>query len=119
MVGNVLVNCAYGKNNPEEATVAFIAASAAVTRSTATAVFLTSDAVRLATPGYADGVQADGYEPLKVFLDKFLEDGGKLWVCPACAKARDMTQDDLIGGATIDGVPTMLEFLDNGGITLM
>ena len=24
MVGNVLVNCAYGKNNPEEATVAFI-----------------------------------------------------------------------------------------------
>ena len=70
MVGNVLVNCAHGKNNPEEATVAFIAASAAVTRSTATAVFLSSDAVRLATPGYADGVQAEGYEPLKVFLDK-------------------------------------------------
>ncbi len=119
MVGNVLVNCAYGKNNPEEATVALIAASAAVTRSTATEVFFTSDAVRLATPDYADGVQAEGYEPLKVFLDKFLKDGGKLWVCPACAKARDMTQDDLIDGATIDGVPTMLEFLDNGGITLM
>ncbi len=119
MVGNVLVNCAYGKNNPEEATVAFIAASAAVTRSTATAVFLTSDAVRLATPDYADGVQAEGYEPLKVFLDKFLGAGGKLWVCPACAKARGMTQDDLIDGATIDGVPTMLEFLDNGGIMLM
>jgi uncharacterized protein involved in oxidation of intracellular sulfur len=119
MVGNVLVNCAHGKNNPEEATVAFIAASAAVTRSTATAVFLTSDAVRLATSGYADGVQAEGYQPLKVFLDEFLGAGGKLWVCPACAKARDMTQDDLIEGATIDGVPTMLEFLDNGGITLM
>jgi predicted peroxiredoxin len=52
-------------------------------------------------------------------MDKFLEAGGKLWVCPACAKARDMTQDDLIEGATIDGVPTMLAFLDNGGITLM
>ncbi len=119
MVGNVLVNCPYGKNNSEEATVAFIAASAAATRSKATAVFVTSDAVRLATPGYADGIQADGYEPLKVFLDKFLEDGGKIWVCPACAKARNMTQEDLIEGATIDGVPTMLEFLDNGGITLM
>ncbi len=119
MVGNVLVNCAHGKNNPEEATVAFIAASTAVTRSAATAVFLTSDAVRLATPGYADDVQADGYKPLKDFLDKFLAKGGKLWVCPACAEARGMTQDDLIDGATIDGVPTMLEFLDNGGITLL
>ena len=119
MVGNVLVNCAHGKSNPEDATVAFIAASAAVTKSAATAVFLTSDAVRLANPDYADGIQAEGYEPLKVFLDKFLEAGGKLWVCPACAKARGMAQDDLIDGATIDGVPTMLEFLDNGGITLM
>ena len=72
---------------------------------------MSSDAVRLATPDYADGIQAEGYEPLKT--------GGKLWVCPACAKARGMTQDDLIDGATIDGVPTMLEFLDNGGITLM
>ena len=104
---------------PKKRRSRFIAASAAVTRSKATAVFVTSDAVRLATPGYADGIQADGYEPLKVFLDKFLEDGGKIWVCPACAKARSMTQEDLIEGATIDGVPTMLEFLDNGGITLM
>ncbi len=119
MSGNVLVNCAYGKNNPEEATVAFIAASAAVKMSTATAVFLTSDAVRLATPGYADDIRAEGYEPLKDFLDTFLAQGGKLWVCPACAKARGMTQDDLIDGATIDGVPTMLKFLEDGGITLM
>ncbi len=73
MVGNVLVNCAHGKNNPEEATVAFIAASAAVTRSTATAVFLTSDAVRVATPCYAVGVQAAGYKRLKLLLDIFLE----------------------------------------------
>jgi predicted peroxiredoxin len=119
MVGNVLINCAYGKNNPEEATVAFVAANATVTRSTATAVFLSSDAVRLVTPDYTDGIQAEGYEPLKDLMNQFLEAGGKLWVCPACAKARGMTQDDLIDGATIDGVPTMLEFLDNGGITLM
>jgi hypothetical protein len=30
-----------------------------------------------------------------------------------------MTQDDLIEGATIDGVPTILEYLEDGGITLM
>ena len=79
MVGNVLINCAYGKNNPEEATVAFVAASSAVVNSAATAVFLSSDAVRLATPDYADGIQAEGYEPLKTFLDNFLAASGK-WV---------------------------------------
>ena len=119
MVGNALVNCPYGKNNPEEATVAFIAASAATAKSKAVSVFLTSDAVRLATPGYADDVQAEGYEPLKVFFDKFLAAGGKLWVCPACAKARGLTQEDFIEGATIDGVPTILDFLEDDGITLM
>jgi predicted peroxiredoxin len=119
MIGNVLLNCPHGKNSPEEATVVFIAASTAVTKSAATSVFLTSDAVRLATPGYAEDIQAEGYEPLKGFFEKFLAKGGKLWVCPACATARGMTQDDLIEGATIDGVPTILEFLEDGGITLM
>ena len=119
MAGNVLVNCPYGKNNPEEATVVFIAASTAVTRSTATAVFLTSDAVRLATPDYANDIQAEGYEPLNVFFQKFLDKGGILWVCPACAAARGKTQDDLISGASIDGVPTILDFLEDGGMTLM
>ncbi len=82
-------------------------------------MFLTSDAVRLATPGYADDVQAEGYEPLKVFFDKFLANGGKLWVCPACAKARGLTQEDFIEGATIDGIPTILDFLEEDGVTLM
>jgi predicted peroxiredoxin len=119
MAGKVLINCSHGKNNSEDATVAFIAAAAATTVSEETAVFLTSDAVRLAVHDYADGVQAEGYEPFKSFLDAFLEGNGKLWVCPACAKARGMTQDDLIEGAEITGVVTIIEYLNNGAVTVM
>ena len=119
MAGKVLINCAHGKNNSEDATVAFIAAAASTAISEETAVFLSSDAVRLAIPGYADGVQADGYEPFKSFLDAFLEGNGMLWVCPACCKARGMTQDDLIEGAEITGAATVIEYLNNGAVTFM
>ena len=119
MAVNVLVNCSHGKNNAEDATVAFIAASAAAAMDGVTAVFLTSDAVRLATPGYADQIQAEGYEPLKVFLDAFTENDGKLWVCPACAKARGITEDDLIDGAIITGAATVVGFLGEGAVTFM
>jgi len=119
MAGKVLINCAHGKNNSEDATVALIAAAAATAVSDETAVFLSSDAVRLATHGYADDVQADGYEPLKTFLDAFLEGNGQLWVCPACAKARGMTQDDLIEGAEITGAVAVIEYLNSGAVTFM
>ena len=102
-----------------ESIVDMVAASTAATRSERTVVFLTSDAIRLATPGYADDIQAEGYEPLKVFFDKFRSVGGRLGVRPACAKARGMSDADLIDGASIDGVPAIMDFLDEDGITLM
>ncbi|MFT5113274.1 MAG: putative peroxiredoxin [Parasphingorhabdus sp.] len=119
MAGKYLINCAVGKNNAEDATVAFIAAAGATALAEEVVVFLTSDAVRLATPDYADDIQADGYLPLSNFLTDFLANNGKIWVCPACAKARGITRDDVIEGATISGVAAIIEYLENGGKTIM
>jgi predicted peroxiredoxin len=119
MAGKFLVNCAHGKNNAEDATIAFIAASAATALSEEVVVFLTSDAVRLATPDYAGDIQAEGYEPLSKFLEAFFEGNGKIWVCPACAKAREITSDDIIDGASIVGVASVIDYLENGAKTIM
>jgi len=119
MAGKFLINCSHGKNNAEDATVAFIAAAAATALSEEVVVFLTSDAVRLATPDYADDVQAEGYLPLLKFLDEFLAGNGKLWVCPACAKARGITQDDIIDSALIAGVASIIDYLESGAKTIM
>ncbi|KAB2912757.1 MAG: hypothetical protein F9K29_17945 [Hyphomicrobiaceae bacterium] len=118
MSNKVLVNCSHGKDDVERATVAFIVASAASTTGE-TAMFLTAHAVGLATKGGADGVQADKYPPIKQLIDAIVENGGKLWVCPACASARGITPDQLIAGAEIAGAARTIGFVNDGARTLM
>jgi predicted peroxiredoxin len=115
MSNNFLVHCTDGKNNAEGATVTFILAAASAATSDETVVFLSSDAVRIATEGYADEIQADGYEPLKTFLDSFMENGGGLWVCPVCVNARGIEADELIEGAQIMGAAALIDFVAKGG----
>lgn len=119
MPRKMLVNCSFGKDDAEKSTVAFIVASAATAADKETAVFLTCEGVWLATKGGADDVRADGHQPLKEFLDAFIEYKGQLWVCPACAKARGIGEKDLIASAQLAGAARVIGYLDDGATTLM
>jgi hypothetical protein len=43
---------------------------------------------------------------------------GRLWVCGACARPRNITNDDLVEGAQLIGAATALEALVSGAQTL-
>jgi predicted peroxiredoxin len=47
-----------------------------------------------------------------------LSGGGRILVCPPCAKARSYGEDDVIEGATLAGAPAMLEVVKQGAATL-
>lgn len=81
-------------------------------------VLLTIEGVWLATKGYAADLQANGFEPLADLVQKFVQSDGHLWVCGACAKPRNITQDDLVEGAQIIGAATAVEALIGGAQTL-
>ena len=119
MSKSFLVNCSWGDDNPERATVAFIVASAAAASNDDVAVFLTIEGARLATKGYAEKIRTEGYKPLSEFLSAFREAGGKLWVCGACAGARGITAEHLIEGAAITGAATVIGHIGNGAAVLM
>lgn len=108
-----LINCENGIDNVERATIAFILATTA-SKSCETAVFATSDASVLCTRGGAEGLVAEGYEPLATLMASFIGNGGKIWLCPACAKAKGIVASDLIEGVEIAGAPRTMEFLANG-----
>lgn len=108
-----LVNCAYGSDDPEKATIAFILAFTS-SKTNETAVFLTSGASNLMTRGKRPTVQAQGYEPLNGLIDGFIENGGKIWLCPACANAKGLAADDLIDGVEIAGAPKTMAYLASG-----
>ncbi len=118
MTSKILVNCTHGKNDPERATLPFIVGNVAATADQEAVVLLTIDGVWLATEGYSDGVQKDGFQPVKEAIESFTSNGGQIWACGACTKPRGITEADLIPGAKIVTAANVVEFMAAGASAL-
>lgn len=117
-MANILIHNTHGNDDVERASLAAVVANTALNAAQEAILMLTIDGVWLATKGYSDGLQAKGFAPIKELVEQFIENGGSLWVCGACAKPRDITADDLIEGAQIVGAAAAVEALANGAQTL-
>ena len=71
MSQTLLIHCTHGKEDAERAILPFIVGNVAVTADKAATIFLTIEAVRLATKGYAEGVNKEGFTPLKEIINSF------------------------------------------------
>lgn len=117
-MAQIIAHATRAKDDVERATLPFILANVAATADQDAAVLLTIDAVRLATRGYADDMQHEGYEPLGRLIAAFVENGGEIWACGACTKPRGITDSDLIPGARIVTAAFVVEQIASGAATL-
>lgn len=117
-MAQIMIHNTRGKDDVERATLAFVVANTALSSGQEATVLLTIDGVWTATKGYTDGLQAKDFAPLGSLMEQFVENGGRLWVCGACAKPRNITADDLVEGAMIVGAAAAVEALANGAQTL-
>ncbi|MGH1463164.1 MAG: DsrE family protein [Neptuniibacter sp.] len=109
----ILINFQNGRNNLERATISLVlAVTASKTRETA--LFVSAEAAELCITGVADDLVVPGYEPIKNLLEDYLANQGKIWLCPACAKAKGISESDLVEGVEIAGAPKSMAFLDSG-----
>ena len=111
MPGKFCVSLTVAKDNPDKATVAFVLGNAAVASDKETVVFLSTEGVRLAIAGYADGIAEEGFAPLKDLMANFAAAGGKIYVCSPCFKRRKLDESALIAGAVIVGGAKLVEFM--------
>lgn len=118
MAAKILANCTHGKEDPERATLSFVVGNVAASADQEAVVLLTIDGAWLATKGYADGVQKEGFQPLPDVIQSFVGNGGQIWVCGACAKPRGITDADLIAGAKIVTAANVVEYMASGASTL-
>jgi len=116
--GKFLVSLTHAQEDADRATVALVVANAAAASGQETVIFLSTEGVRLATPGYADTIHEDGFQPMIDLLANFAEAGGQFWVCSPCFKKRGLDAAALIPGATIVGGAKVVEFLTTGGSSL-
>lgn len=113
----ILINWRDGASAPEQATVTLILAVTS-SKSCETAVFVAAEASELVRKGAADGIQAPGYEPLADLLQAFVANGGRLWLCPACVKAKGIDEAQLLDGVEVAGAPRTMAYLASGAQVL-
>ena len=118
MSDKLIFNCTYGKDNPERATLPFVAANIAAAAGQEAVVLCTIDAVWLGTEGGTDGIASPGLPVLKDLLQDFIGNGGTLWLCGACTKPRNITEDQVAKGATIIGAAKVVEEVVGGAKTI-
>ncbi|MFO7634985.1 MAG: DsrE family protein [Caldilinea sp.] len=117
-MGKIMVNNTHGKDDVERATLAFVVGNAALSSGQEATLLLTVDGVWVATKGYVADLQAEGFAPLADVVQQFVNNGGVIWVCGACAKPRNITAEQLIDGAQLVGAATAVEAMVNGAQTL-
>ena len=116
--GKVVINLATGLEDTERVTVAFLVGGAAAEQGRQVAMFLTKEAVRLATPDFAEAVACEGCPPLSRLFQQYAENGGELLVCPICAKARKLDESNLVGNARLAGATPLWEWIGDEPATV-
>src|ERR1700759_503095 len=92
-----------GLEDPEKVTVALLVAVGAAEAERSTLMFLTKEAVRLATEGVARGVACDGCPSIPDLMKRYEAAGGELLVCPICFNARQLDEDSLLVNTRLGG----------------
>ena len=118
MSDKLLFNCTYGKDDPERATLPFVAANVAATAGQDAVVLCTIDAVWLGTEGGADGIASQGLPVLSDLFGEFVDNGGQVWLCGACTKPRDIGEDQVRKGSVIVGAAKVVEEVVAGAKTV-
>lgn len=117
-MAQMIINCTHGKDDPEHATLAFVVGNVAASADQEAIVLLTIEGVWLATPGYADDIHKEGFQPLPEVMRSFVANGGQIWACGACATPRGITQANLVEGARIVTAAMVVERMAAGAASL-
>jgi predicted peroxiredoxin len=103
----------------ERSSVAWSIANTAVASGMDVTVFLVAAGADWVRKGAAQVAQLNPLDPpMNAMIGNFLESGGRILVCPPCAKVRGYTQESLIDGAILAGAPSMLEEIAAGAASL-
>lgn len=111
------VSLTTGMEDPEKVTVALLVAVGAAESGRQTLMFLTKEAVRLATEGFATGVACDGCPPIADLMKRYDAAGGKFLTCPICFNARNLEEGTLVSNATLGGTIPLWEWIGCDGAT--
>jgi len=103
----------------ERMSVAWSVSNGAISTGLDVTVFLTSSAVDCVRKGAADKVHLNPLDPtVGDMIKNVTSRGGRILVCPPCAKVRGYTENDLLDGIVITGSGAIHQLIKEGAATL-
>lgn len=112
----VVVTCGL---EDEKMSVAWSIANGAVSSGLEVTMFLTSSAVDCVRKGAADNVRPNALDPpIGEMITNLTSRGGRILVCPPCAKVRGYAEADLLPGVVITGSGAIHTLIKAGAATL-
>lgn len=112
-MSSLVVSMTNGKSS-ELSTIGLVVANAALASGQEVYLWLSSEGVNWAIPGYADGVQAAGFAPIAELLQTFEKNGGKMIVCPPCFRNRGLDENGRFANSELAGGARLAEVLGKG-----
>ena len=117
MPNKAVVSLITGMEDPEKVMVAFLVAVGAAEQGRPTLMFLSKEAVRLATEGVAVGTACETCPPLPDLVALYEAAGGKLLACPICFDSRKLDKATLVKNAELGGTVPMWQWIGDEGAT--
>jgi predicted peroxiredoxin len=79
-------------------------------------MFLTKDAIHVATAGFAKTVDVPGAPSIADLHDEYVAKGGRFYACPVCVKVRAMQDADWGDNTEVAGMPSVYEYTAGGAL---
>lgn len=76
-------------------------------------VWVTMEGVKLAKKDAAAGLVPKSFPPVAELLKTFIDNGGRIGVCPPCAKTHGVSQDTMVPNAEFMGGAAVLAAAEN------
>lgn len=117
MSNKAVVSLCTGLEDAERVTVAFLVAVGAAEQGRPTLMFLTKEAVRLATADIATGIACEGCPPLAELFARYAVAGGTFFVCPLCFGAKRLDEATLLSNAQLNGTVPLWQWIGDEAAT--
>jgi predicted peroxiredoxin len=112
----VLVCLNHGDEDPENVLIAYLVGVEALRAGKQALMFLTKDAIHLATPGFADKIDVPGAPSLTALHEEYVNSGGRFFACPVCVKTRGLQDSEWVPNTEVAGMPSVYEYTTGGAL---
>lgn len=108
-----LITVTHFDNDPDRVATPLVLANNALAAGGDVLVWVSLEGVKLAKKDAANGLIPKSFPPVAELLSTFRENGGRIGVCPPCAKTHGVTPENLVENAEMMGGAAVIGASEN------